>query len=162
MIDDKIVAREDAPRKVQRWQEAGEKVVFTNGCFDLIHAGHVRYLEQAKRLGDRLVVGVNSDESVRALKGEDRPIQSVTDRATIIAALASVDLVVVFPELTTEKLLRELRPDVMVKGGDYTLDTVVASERDFVFSYGGEYIIIPTVVRTSTTRIVKRIRSEGN
>jgi D-beta-D-heptose 7-phosphate kinase/D-beta-D-heptose 1-phosphate adenosyltransferase len=160
MIEEKIVSREDARKRMDAWKKEGLKVVFTNGCFDLIHAGHVRYLERAKALGDRLVVGVNDDASVKALKGEGRPIQPVTDRAMIIAALASVDLVVVFPELTTDAILRALKPDVMAKGGDYTLETLVASERDFVKSYGGEVAIIPHMGPTSTTALVQRIRRQ--
>ncbi|NIM05482.1 MAG: D-glycero-beta-D-manno-heptose 1-phosphate adenylyltransferase [Armatimonadetes bacterium] len=162
MIEEKIVSRENARETLRAWQEAGKKVVFTNGCFDLIHAGHVRYLEKARALGDKLIVAVNDDDSVRQLKGPDRPIQPVTDRAMIIAALASVDLVVVFPELTTDNLLNLLRPDVLAKGGDYTMETLVASERDFVKSYGGEVIIIRRLDSTSTSGLVERIRGKDS
>lgn len=160
MIEEKIYSRNDAPAKVQQWKAANLTVVFTNGCFDLIHAGHVRYLEQARALGDKLVVGLNDDSSVTALKGPQRPIQKVTDRAAILAAFESVDMVVVFSELTTDALLQELRPDIMAKGGDYTMDTLVASERDFVLSYGGKIEIIPHMGPTSTTRIVQKIRGD--
>lgn len=162
MIEDKIFSHAEAKQQIQQWQQAGQKVVFTNGCFDLIHAGHVRYLEQARAIGDKLVVAINDDASVRALKGESRPIQPVTDRAMIIAALASVDMVVVFHEFNTDNLLLELRPNVMAKGGDYTIDTIVQSERRLVEGYGGEVAIVPMCGATSTTRIVQKILSQDS
>ena len=158
MIEDKIVSREVARKKAEAWKKAGEKVVFTNGCFDLIHAGHVRYLEQARALGDHLIVGMNDDGSVRALKGPGRPIQSDSERAVVLAALASVDLVVLFSEERTVNLLKLLRPDVLVKGGDYTAESLYPAEREAVQSYGGKIVILP-LQGPSTTAIIERIRA---
>jgi len=160
VIEDKIVSREAAVKKAQQWKAAGEKIVFTNGCFDLLHAGHVRYLEKAKALGNRLIVGLNDDESVRALKGKGRPLQPAEERAAIIAALESVDLVVVFAELTSAGLLEEIRPEVFVKGGDYTLETLNAVERETVQKHGGEIVILP-LLGPSTTELIERICPQG-
>ena len=157
MIADKIVTREEAKKRVQAWKAAGEKIVFANGCFDLLHAGHVRYLEQAKTLGNRLIVAINEDASVTALKGPSRPIQPVADRAAILAALASVDLVVTFGEERTVNLLEALHPDVLVKGGDYAFDELPVEETSFVLSYGGEVRLVP-LLGPSTTELIKRIK----
>ncbi len=134
---------------------AGKRVVFTNGCFDILHVGHVRYLQDAKAEGDVLVVGLNSDSSVRGLKGPDRPVQSQNDRAEILAALASVDFVVIFDEPTPEKLIHEVRPDVLVKGGDYRIETIVGAS--FVQSYGGAVKALRFVPGSSTSSIIERI-----
>jgi D-beta-D-heptose 7-phosphate kinase / D-beta-D-heptose 1-phosphate adenosyltransferase len=157
MIADKIVSREEAKKRVQAWKAAGEKIIFANGCFDLLHAGHVRYLEQAKALGDRLIVAVNEDASVTALKGPTRPIQPIAERAAILAALESVDLVVPFAEERTVKLLEVLHPDVLVKGGDYTIDQLPAVETNYVKSYGGEVKLVP-LLGPSTTELIQRIK----
>ena len=136
----------------------GERVVFTNGCFDIIHAGHVTYLEQARRLGDRLVVAVNSDESVRRLKGNGRPINSLDRRMAVLSGLEAVDWVVAFAEETPRSLLQALRPDVLVKGGDYAVEGVVGWE--IVRDYGGEVRVLDFVDDVSTSAIVSRIRQE--
>jgi D-beta-D-heptose 7-phosphate kinase/D-beta-D-heptose 1-phosphate adenosyltransferase len=133
----------------------GRKVVFTNGVFDLLHVGHVRYLKEARALGDILVVGVNKDESVRALKGPTRPIQNENDRAEILAALEAVSFTVLFGEETPAKLIETVRPDVLVKGGDYKIETIVGAP--FVMSYGGEVRVLQFVDGKSTTGIVKKM-----
>ena len=138
-------------------REAGKRLVVTNGCFDLLHAGHVIYLEQAAALGDLLLVGCNGDESVRQLKGEGRPLNPEADRALVLSALESVGSVVVFPERRAEDFLRLAKPDVYVKGGDYTPETLDAGERVAVESGGGEVVIIPFVSGKSTTDIIQRM-----
>ncbi|MCI6086631.1 D-glycero-beta-D-manno-heptose 1-phosphate adenylyltransferase [Selenomonas sp.] len=136
----------------------GKKIVFTNGCFDILHAGHVRYLEKAKAFGDVLVLGLNSDASVRANKGPSRPINSEMDRAEVVGALASVDAVVLFDELTAESIIAKVRPDVYVKGGDYTLETL--PEAKIVQSYGGRVEFVSLVAGRSTTNVIEKIRAE--
>ena len=133
---------------------AGARVVFTNGCFDILHAGHVRYLAAARALGDVLILGLNSDASVRRLKGETRPVNSAADRAEVVGALASVDYVVIFGEDTAEELIAKVRPAVYAKGGDYTRETL--PEARIVESYGGEVAFIPLVEGKSTTGIIER------
>ena len=133
-----------------------ERVVFTNGCFDILHRGHVTYLTQARALGDRLVVGLNTDDSVRRLKGAGRPVVQQDDRAYVLAALACVDAVTLFDEDTPAELIEALLPDVLVKGGDYTPDQVVG--REIVESHGGELVLIPFVTGRSTTDILHRIQ----
>lgn len=133
------------------------QLCFTNGCFDLLHPGHVRYLEDARTLGDFLVVGLNSDASVARLKGEGRPLQDEEARASVLLGLRSVDAVVRFDEDTPLELIKALRPDVLVKGGDYTPDTVVG--RDVVEAHGGRVVIIPLLPGHSTSRIEERVRS---
>ncbi|PVZ15620.1 MULTISPECIES: bifunctional D-glycero-beta-D-manno-heptose-7-phosphate kinase/D-glycero-beta-D-manno-heptose 1-phosphate adenylyltransferase HldE [unclassified Pseudomonas] len=135
----------------------GEKIVFTNGCFDILHAGHVTYLEQAAAQGDRLIVAVNDDASVSRLKGPGRPINSVDRRMAVLAGLGAVDWVISFAEGTPEKLLEQVRPDVLVKGGDYGIDQVVGA--DIVKAYGGEVRVLGLVENSSTTAIVEKIRS---
>jgi len=120
----KIVSREGLRQRVSEWRRAGERIVLGNGAFDLLHVGHVRYLHAAKELGGRLLVAINSDESVRALKGEGRPLMPAEERAEIVAALADVDAVVIFPERDVRALIREIRPDIHAKGTDYTADSV--------------------------------------
>ena len=134
----------------------GEKIVFTNGCFDILHAGHVHYLEQAREQGNRLIVAVNADASVTALKGPGRPINSVERRMAVLAGLGAVDWVISFAEDTPEELLRQLQPDVLVKGGDYSVDEVVGA--DIVHAYGGEVRVLGLVENSSTTAIVEKIR----
>jgi D-beta-D-heptose 7-phosphate kinase/D-beta-D-heptose 1-phosphate adenosyltransferase len=132
------------------------RVVFTNGVFDLLHPGHVDVLTGARRLGDALVVGLNGDDSVRRLKGPDRPVRAAPHRAYVLAALAAVDAVVVFDQDTPLELIRHLRPDVLVKGGDYTPDTIVG--RDDVERWGGEVVVVPLTPGHSTTAIIERLR----
>ena len=136
--EDKVVSREELVQRVALWKANGERVVFTNGCFDLLHIGHITVLEQARRFGDRLIVAINSDASVRGLKGPTRPIVGERERARVLAALAAVDAVVVFGEPTPLELIVATRPDVIVKGGDYDVDTVVGRERGDVVGWAGE------------------------
>jgi rfaE bifunctional protein nucleotidyltransferase chain/domain len=136
----KILSREELRQRVAEWRRMGEPITLTNGCFDLLHVGHVRYLRAAKELGGRLIVGINSDESVRALKGEGRPLMPAEERAEILAALADVDAVVIFPEPDVRALIREIRPDVHAKGTDYTAASV--PERDVVLECGGRVEIV--------------------
>jgi len=139
----------------QRWQQAGETVVFTNGCFDILHAGHVTYLEQARSLGNRLVIGLNTDASVRRLKGARRPIVPQAARARLLAALQAVDMVVCFDEDTPLALIQTLCPDILVKGGDYTEATIVGA--DFVKGKGGRVEVIPFLNGFSTSNIIEKI-----
>lgn len=149
MLDEILVKRFN-------YGKSGQKVVFTNGCFDILHAGHVRYLTAAKALGDVLIVGLNSDESVRRLKGEGRPVNSAADRAEILAGLRAVDHVVVFGEATAEDLVRQLKPDIYVKGGDYSIETL--PEAAIVSSYGGQTVLVPMVEGRSTTNVIRRLQ----
>jgi D-beta-D-heptose 7-phosphate kinase/D-beta-D-heptose 1-phosphate adenosyltransferase len=144
--------------QVRRWRANGELVVFTNGCFDLLHVGHVTYLERARRYGHRLVVGLNTDASVRALKGPDRPLIREDDRARVLAALASVDAVVLFDEATPIKLIETLRPEVLAKGADYREDDVVGAAE--VKSWGGRVVLVPLVADRSTSGIIRRMQRE--
>ena len=148
---------EAARAALDAWRAAGESVVFTNGVFDLLHRGHVEYLEEARALGDRLVVGVNADASVRRLKGPERPLVPEAERAELLEALACVDLAVIFSEDTPERLIREVGPQVLVKGGDWTPDRIVG--REFVESRGGRVLSIPLREGYSTSRLVERIRA---
>lgn len=134
---------------------AGQKIVFTNGCFDILHAGHVRYLEKARSFGDCLVLGLNTDASVRGNKGPARPINGEFDRAEVVGALKAVDYVVLFGEKTAETIIAKVRPDVYVKGGDYTLETL--PEAKIVQSYGGRVEFVRMVAGRSTTNVIKKI-----
>ncbi len=153
----KVVTREEASEQVQRWRLRGWRIGFTNGCFDLLHPGHVHLLEQARVACDRLVVGLNSDASVRRLKGSTRPVQPEAARAAVLASLASVDLVCVFEEDTPEALIRELRPDLLVKGADYRAEEVVGAE--LLEGWGGKLLLADIVDGQSTTATLARIRS---
>lgn len=154
---DKIVDIEQARSRVSDWKRQGKRVVFTNGCFDLLHFGHVDYLEKARNLGDVLVVGLNTDDSVGRFKGPDRPIQDQRSRARVMAALAAVDLVVFFNEDTPQNLISALVPHVLVKGSDYLAENIVGA--DVVKKAGGEVKTIDFVPGYSTTRIVERIKT---
>ncbi len=156
----KMTAKDAAMEKVAQWRSAGEKVVFTNGCFDLLHPGHISLLYQAKSYGDRLVVGLNTDGSVRRLKGPDRPILSEQDRAAMLSALACVDLVVHFDEDTPLDLISSLRPDILVKGSDYQPDEVVGKQE--VESYGGKVQLVELVSGYSTTHLTRKVLSGKN
>lgn len=149
----KILGRDELQRQVEQWRQAGERITLANGNFDLLHVGHVRYLHGAKELGGRLVVAVNSDDSVRHLKGEGRPIMPENERAEIVAALADVDAVVIFPELDVRAIIREIRPDVQAKGTDYTVDSV--PERDTVAEYGGCVAIVGDPKDHCTSEIIR-------
>lgn len=137
-------------------RDSGQRLVFTNGCFDILHAGHVRYLGAARARGDCLVVGLNSDASVRRLKGEGRPVNGEADRAEVLNALRAVDYVTIFDEPTAEALIEILRPDVYVKGGDYTMDTL--PEAKIVKGYGGRVEFIELLPDRSTTRVIEKLR----
>jgi rfaE bifunctional protein nucleotidyltransferase chain/domain len=154
---EKIISLQELPAWREALREACQRLVVTNGCFDLLHAGHVTYLEQAATLGDVLLIGCNGDESVRQLKGPSRPLNSEADRAVVLAALESVGAVAVFPEKRADNFLRLAKPDVYVKGGDYTPETLEADERAVVESGGGEVVIIPFVPGKSTTSIIERM-----
>ena len=153
MHSEKILSREQLQARVKDWRRAGETVTLANGRFDLLHVGHVRYLQGAKNLGGRLVVAVNSDESVRELKGEGRPLMPAEERAEILAALADVDAVVIFPERDVRALIREIRPDVQAKGTDYTADSV--PERDVVREFGGRVEIVGDPKNHSASEMIR-------
>jgi D-glycero-beta-D-manno-heptose 1-phosphate adenylyltransferase len=155
MSAEKILSREALKQRVAAWKQAGETITLANGCFDLLHVGHVRYLHAAKQFGGRLIVAINSDESVRTLKGEGRPLMPAEERAEILSALADVDAVVIFPERDVQALIRELRPGVHAKGTDYTVDTV--PERDTVVECGGRVEIVGDPKDHSATGIIRRI-----
>ena len=155
MSRDKIISWEQLKEEVKKWQTSGLKVVFTNGCFDLLHIGHIRYLQAAKKYGDKLIVAINSDRSVREIKGERRPIISENERAEIVAALDCVDRVVIFDEPTPLSLINFLQPDVLVKGTDWPEEKIVG--REVVLAKGGKIIRIPVVEGISTTEIIKKI-----
>jgi len=149
----KILTRDELRARAAEWKRAGERITLANGCFDLLHVGHVRYLQAAKELGGKLVVAVNSDSSVRTLKGELRPIMPEHERAEILAALASVDAVVIFSEPDVRALIREIQPDIQAKGTDYTAESV--PERDAVTSYGGRVAIVGDPKDHSATEIIR-------
>ena len=152
----KIVSGEELRRERARLRAAGRRLVMTNGCFDVLHVGHVRYLAEAHRLGDALLVAINSDAAVRELKGAGRPVVNEQERAEVLAALAAVTYVTVFDELSPRSLIRELLPDVLVKGGDYTLDEIHGREE--VEAAGGLVLALPYVEGASTSRLLERIK----
>jgi D-glycero-beta-D-manno-heptose 1-phosphate adenylyltransferase len=149
----KVVSREQLVNRVAQWRAQGETIVLANGGFDLLHVGHVRYLQAAKKLGGQLVVAVNSDDSVRALKGEGRPVMPEGERAEVVAALASVDAVVIFPELDVRGIIRDIHPDIHAKGTDYTPESV--PEADLVRAHGGRVEIVGDPKNHSTTEIIR-------
>jgi D-beta-D-heptose 7-phosphate kinase/D-beta-D-heptose 1-phosphate adenosyltransferase len=154
---EKVMPRERLLLRVAEWRAAGERIVFTNGCFDLLHVGHITLLEKCREFGDRLVLGINTDASVQRLKGASRPVVNERDRARVLSALAAVDAVVLFDEDTPLELIRAMQPDVLVKGGDYTEATVVGAE--VVRKHGGRVEIVPTVEGFSTTAILQKMKS---
>ncbi len=158
LYQDKVMSQDAAKQLIQRLKIEGQRVAFTNGCFDILHIGHTRYLAEAKRQGDFLIVAVNSDESVRAIKGADRPINNEKDRAEVLAALACVDAVVIFSEKTPYNLIDSLRPDALIKGSDWEEKDIVGA--DIVRSYGGRVVRIPLVEGASTTEIIKHIAGQ--
>ena len=149
----KILGREELRQQAEVWRRAGERITLANGAFDLLHVGHVRYLRAAKELGGMLVVAINSDASVRALKGEGRPIMPEDERAEVVAALADVDAVVIFPEANVRAIIREIRPDIQAKGTDYTADTV--PERDALAEHHGRVEIVGDTKDHSTSEIIR-------
>ena len=152
----KIFTRPKLRRQVARWRHAGEKIILTNGCFDVLHVGHIRSLRAAKALGGRVIVALNSDSSVRALKGRGRPVVPQQERAEVLAALADVDAVVIFGEPDVRKLIRELRPDIHAKGTDYRRDSV--PEREVVIECGGRVVIVGDRKRHSATALIARMK----
>ena len=153
----KIINASELAQRAQRLRQSGKKLVMTNGCFDLIHVGHVRYLEAARALGDALAVGVNGDQSVRELKGAKRPINSEHDRAEVLAALESVDFVTIFPELRVTRLLEAVRPAIYAKGGDYTAETLNAEEKNALEKIGADVRILPLEKGYSTSELLKNL-----
>jgi rfaE bifunctional protein nucleotidyltransferase chain/domain len=151
----KIIPRNELKAEVDRLKREGKKVVFTNGCFDILHAGHTRYLREARKLGDALILALNSDSSVRSIKGPMRPIVPEAERAEVVAALDSVDYVTVFDELTPLELIEFLRPDVIVKGGDWAEKDIVGAET--VRKWGGRVAIMPEIEGASTTNIIDKV-----
>ena len=158
---EKIVTLEEAEAIANELRRKGGKLVFTNGCFDLLHVGHVRYLEGARRLGDALLVAINNDESVRALKGNGRPVNRAEDRAAVVAALEAVDHVVVFADLRVTALLEKLRPAIYVKGGDYTAASLDAEERGVLEKIGTQIRILPFESGYSTSSLLKKMLGTG-
>lgn len=155
-IQNKIVGPEVLAKRCNSWRTLGRKIVFTNGCFDILHHGHLSYLARAADQGNVLVIGVNTDASVRKLKGPERPLTHENDRAFQLASLLCVDAVCLFDEPTPEALIQLVRPDVLAKGGDYTIDTIVGAE--FVLGNGGKVEVIPFVPGYSTTSIIDSIK----
>lgn len=155
-IQDKIVDKENLARICAGWRVNGHKIIFTNGCFDILHQGHIKLLLSAAELGNKVVLGLNTDASVKKLKGENRPLNDEYSRALVMASQAFVDAVCLFDEETPLELIQAVKPDVIVKGGDYTPETVVGN--DFVKSYGGEVVIVPTIEGFSTTNIISKIK----
>ena len=155
---EKLILIENLLQIKKDFKQAGKKLAWTNGCFDFMHAGHVDYLERAKNFGDKLVVGMNSDESVQRYKGDLRPICTEMFRAQVLNALNCVDYIVIFKEKSPINIIKQLHPDYYIKGGDYTLDTIDQEERRVVESYNGEIIILPEVKGISTTIIIEKIR----
>jgi rfaE bifunctional protein nucleotidyltransferase chain/domain len=157
-LNEKILTRDQLKRRVEKWRKSGEKVTLANGCFDVLHVGHVRYLKAAKELGGKLIVAVNSDDSVQVLKGEGRPHMPENERAEILAALADVDAVVIFPEPDAGPLIREIHPDIQAKGTDYTSETV--PERDVVAEFGGRVEIVGDRKDHSATEILRKMEQK--
>lgn len=154
---EKLIPWDQLPAWRAAMRASGRRLVVTNGCFDLLHLGHVTYLETARNLGDALLIGVNSDASVRELKGPERPVNNEQDRATVLAALASVDGACIFTDKTATRFLAAAQPDIYVKGGDYTLSTLNQDERSVVEQAGGRIVIMPVVPGKSTTALLQRI-----
>ena len=158
MISDKVVPLEERQQRANKLRAAGKKIVATNGCFDLLHVGHIRYLTAARALGDALIVGINGDQSVRELKGAGRPVNNENDRAEILAALDCVDLVTIFPEIRATRFLEIATPDVYVKGGDYNQDTLNAEERQVLQKIGAKIDIVPFERGYSTSDLLARLK----
>jgi rfaE bifunctional protein nucleotidyltransferase chain/domain len=158
MINDKVVPLEELQQRANKLRAAGKKIVATNGCFDLLHVGHIRYLTAARALGDALIVGINGDQSVRELKGAGRPVNNENDRAEILAALDCVDLVTIFPEIRATRFLEIATPDVYVKGGDYNQDTLNAEERQVLQKIGAKIDIVPFERGYSTSDLLARLK----
>lgn len=156
VTSEKILRLDQAIAQVQAWQQKGQKIVFTNGCFDLVHLGHIDYLEKARNLGDKLVLGLNTDASVSRIKGPLRPVVNQEARARLMAALSFVDTVILFDEPTPLQLIEALKPDILVKGDDYSIETIVGA--DFVIANGGDVKTIALVEGYSTTKLIEKIK----
>lgn len=156
MTENKIVSLEEAIKRTEDWQKEGKKIVFTNGCFDIVHLGHIDYLEKAKSLGDKLILGLNTDASVKRLKGETRPVVNEYARSRMMAAFEFIDAVILFDEPTPLEVIQEIQPDILVKGDDYVVETIVGA--DFVMGKGGEVKTIPLVKGYSTTSLIEKIK----
>jgi D-beta-D-heptose 7-phosphate kinase/D-beta-D-heptose 1-phosphate adenosyltransferase len=154
---EKVLNNDQLLVRIAEWRATGHRIVFTNGCFDILHVGHITLLEQCRQYGDKLIVAINSDASVQTLKGPTRPVVGESERARVLAALASTDAITVFDEQTPLDLIRRIRPDVLVKGGDYTTATVVGAED--VMSWGGRVEIVPTVPGYSTSNTIARMKT---
>ena len=158
-LDSKIITL----AKIREWRstirENGQQLVVTNGCFDILHVGHIRYLHSARKEGDLLLVGLNGDESIRQLKGDGRPVNPESDRALLLAALECVDAVCIFPEKRATRFLNEAQPDIYVKGGDYTLETLDSDERRTIESAKGRIVFIPFITDRSTSNLINKIRT---
>jgi rfaE bifunctional protein nucleotidyltransferase chain/domain len=156
MTESKILSREEAIRQADQWRAQGQRIVFTNGCFDIVHLGHIDYLEKARNLGDRMILGLNTDASVSCIKGPMRPVVNEYARARLMAALEFIDAVTLFGEPTPLELIEAVKPDILVKGNDYTVDTIVGAE--FVLARGGKVETIELVPGYSTTKLIERIK----
>ena len=156
MTESKILTRPQAIEQVDQWRADGQSIVFTNGCFDIVHLGHIDYLEKARSLGQRLILGLNTDASVSCIKGPLRPVVNEYARARLMAALEFVDIVTLFGESTPLELIEAIRPDVLVKGDDYTVDAIVGA--DFVLAQGGRVETVALVPGYSTTKLIERIK----
>ena len=155
-----ILNKTELIRQIEKWRLEKKNIVFTNGCFDLLHRGHVEYLQKAKNYGDVLVVGINSDSSVKRLKGVERPFLNQEDRSFIISSLISVDVVCIFDEDTPYELIKVIQPDVLIKGGDYNANEIVGN--DLVVKNGGQVLTVPFVQGKSTSNLIKKIQSNNN
>jgi rfaE bifunctional protein nucleotidyltransferase chain/domain len=157
MTEHKILTLEEAKKQVEAWKNEGQEVVFTNGCFDILHLGHVDYLEKASQLGQKMIVALNTDKSVNQLKGPERPINNEYARSRLIASLGFVDAVILFGEETPLSAIETLIPDILVKGNDYSIDKIVGA--DFVLEHGGRVETIPLVAGYSTTNIISKLKN---
>lgn len=155
----KLVELEQLQEIIADLHRAGQRVVFTNGCFDIIHPGHILHLQQARQQGDVLIVALNSDESARQLKGPDRPVFSQNERATVLAALEPVDYITIFQTQRVTGIIKAVKPDIYVKGGDYTLETLVDEEREALEQCGAQIVILPEIGSFSTTGVIERVRN---
>lgn len=153
----KVKKSSELSKLLSRLRAKGKRIVFTNGCFDILHVGHIDYLSKAKRLGDILVVGLNSDSSVKKIKGKNRPLNNERDRAKVLSSLSMVDYISLFSESTPKRLIKDLKPDILVKGGDWKIEDIVGG--DFVRSYGGRVKRIPFIKGYSTTSLIKKIEN---
>ena len=154
-----VIDRKNIGNVVTTLKAEGKKIVFTNGCFDILHVGHVRYLNEAKALGDNLILGLNSDSSVKSLKGSNRPINNESDRAEVLSALKAIDYVVIFDEKTAENIVGEVKPDIYAKGGDYSIDTL--PEAKIVAEHGGKTVLLQLVDGKSSTNIINKCKENN-